>query len=84
MAQAREPYSDTRDLIEECLADLARRRAKWQGDDLQAIALLASLVEATEQALAAPVTVARQNGHSWAEIAQTLGTTTTELRLQFE
>jgi hypothetical protein len=77
-------YDDTQDLIEDCLAELAGRRAKWQGDALQAITLLASLVEATDRALAERVAMAHQNGHTWTEIAETLGTTPTEVRLEFE
>jgi len=77
-------YEDTSDLIEDSLEELARRRAKWPCDDLQAVTLLASLVEAAEQALIARVTSAHENGHSWDQIAEAFGTTTTEVRLRFE
>lgn len=63
---------------------LARRRGKWEGDDLQAIGLLAALNEATERLLAERVTSAHQNGSSWSQIAETLRTAVTEVRLQFE
>lgn len=66
-------YDDISDLIDDSLQELARRRAKWPGDDLQAVTLLASLVEAAEQALIARVTIAHENRHSWADIAEALG-----------
>ena len=86
-AASREPeyrYDDARELVEESLVLLAQRRAKWQGDDLQAVSLLAALVEATERVLAERVTKAHQSGHSWSQIAETLRTTITEVRLKFE
>jgi hypothetical protein len=42
---------DTFDLIDEALATLAERRGCWLGDDLAAIALIASLVEQAERFL---------------------------------
>jgi hypothetical protein len=52
MVSAREPWSDTRDLIEDSLGLLARRQARYPGDDLVAICLLADPVSQTEAALA--------------------------------
>ncbi len=83
-APPRYRYDDTTDLIEESLEVLAQRRAKWLGDDLQAVGLLANLIEAAERALADRVRSARANGHAWLEIAETLATTPTEVRLRFE
>ena len=86
-AAGREPgyrYDDARELVEESLVLLAQRRAKWQGDDLQAVSLLAALVEATERVLAERVARTHQNGYSWLQIAETLRTTITEVRLKFE
>ena len=45
MSPDRRPYSDIRDLVEDSLEILAERRSSWLGDDLAAIALLASLIE---------------------------------------
>jgi hypothetical protein len=43
MPQRVEPYNDIRDLIEDSLDELSRRRAKYLGDNLAAIRLLADL-----------------------------------------
>ena len=86
-AAGREPdyrYDDARELVEESLVLLAQRRAKRQGDDLQAVGLLAALVEATERVLAEQVARVHHNGYSWSRIAESLGTTVTEVRLKFE
>src|SRR5262249_42059251 len=52
----------------------AERRGAWLGDDLAAIALLASLIEQAERCLPELVTSARLNGHSWDQIARALAT----------
>ena len=52
MANARERYSVSRDLIEDSLELLAGRQAKYPGDDLAAIRVLADPASQTEAALA--------------------------------
>ena len=65
IANAREPNSDTRDSIEDSLELLARRQAKYPGDNLVAIRLLADLVYETEAALAQRIARAMASGASW-------------------
>jgi hypothetical protein len=65
---------DTHDLIDDALAELARRRGAWLGDEITAMTLIASLIEQAERFLPEMVTNARLNGHSWAEIARAIGT----------
>lgn len=84
MSKDRRPYSDIRDLIADSLEMLSERRGKWLGDDLAAIALLASLVEEAERQLAERVRAARSNERCWDDIARALGTTATEVRMQFD
>jgi hypothetical protein len=85
MTNSPSPHSgdDTYDLIDDALAALAERRGAWLGDDLTAIALLASLIDQAERCLPELVTNARENGHSWAEIARALGTSPDEAHLRF-
>src|SRR6266496_4016119 len=80
----RRPYSDIRDLVEDSLEILAERRSSWLGDDLAAIALLASLIEEAERQLAERVDTVCGNGHCWDDIAQALGTTLAEFRMRFD
>jgi hypothetical protein len=75
---------DTFDLIDDALAVLAERRGCWLGDDLSAIALIASLVEQAERFLPQLVHDARANSHSWREIARALGTGPDEARLRYD
>ena len=84
MSQRVEPYNDIRDLIEDSLDELARRRAKYPGDNLAAIRLLADLVEEAQGALAKRLTQAAASGTQWEQIAEVLGTTPTETRIRFE
>ena len=58
----RQPYSDTRELIEDSLEVLAQLRGKWLGDDLVAIALLAGLMDEAERTRAGRVAAARAGG----------------------
>jgi hypothetical protein len=56
---------DTHDLIDDALAELARRRGAWLGDDIIAMTLIASLIDQAERFLPEMVANARLNGHSW-------------------
>jgi len=80
------PHSgdDTFDLIDDALATLAERRGLWLGDNLNPIALLASLIEQAERCLPQLVHDARANNHTWAEIAHALATSPDEARLRFD
>jgi hypothetical protein len=84
MGQARNDYDDLSDLIADSLAVLAQRRAKYDGDDIAAVALLAELVDAAESALASRVRAARVTGHSWQDISRALNTSPIEVRLRFD
>jgi hypothetical protein len=63
---------------------LAERRGRWLGDDLAAIALLASLIDEAERQLAERVDTPYGNAHCWDNIAQALGTTSVEVRMRFD
>jgi hypothetical protein len=67
MAASPEPCSgdDTYDLIDDAVAALAERRGTWPGDDIAAIALIASLIDQAGRWLPQQVHHARANGHSW-------------------
>ena len=86
MAASPEPRSgdDTYDLINDAVAALAERRGTWLGDDIAAIALIASLIDQAERWLPQHVHDARANGHSWDEIARALATSPAEARLRFD
>jgi hypothetical protein len=75
---------DTFDLIDDALTILARRRGLWLGDDLTAIALVASLIEQAERCLPQFVHDARVNGHTWHQIAHALGTSPDDAQLRFD
>jgi len=51
MTAGPEPHSgdDTYDLIDDAVAALAGRRGAWPGDDIAAIALIASLIDQAER-----------------------------------
>ncbi len=85
MAASPEPRSgdDTYDLIDDAAA-LAERRGAWLGDDIAAIALIASLIDQAERWLPQHVHDARANGHNWDEIARALATSPAEARLRFD
>src|SRR6266700_1550309 len=65
-------------------ASLAERRGAWLGDDIAAIALIASLIDQAERWLPQHVHDARANGHNWDEIARALATSPAEARLRFD
>jgi hypothetical protein len=65
---------DTYDLIDYALAELARRRGAWSGDDITAMTPIASLIDQVERFLTEMVTNARLNGHTREEIARATGT----------
>lgn len=79
------PHSDndTFDIIDDALLELATRRAAWLGDHLTAISLIASLIDQAERCLPDLVSHARDDQHSWQEIAQTLGTNPDDARSRF-
>lgn len=85
LQDAPEPVSDDHSyaVVDEALAALATRRHRDIGDDIEAIALLASLTDHAQRFLPELVTNARANGASWRRIAQTLGTSPDEARLRF-
>ena len=76
--------SDTYEVIDEALAELADRRHAWLGDDTVVIGLIVSLINQAERYLPELVTTARENGHSWGELAVLLGTSPDEARLRFD
>lgn len=80
------PYSDddTFEIIDNALLELATRRASWLGDSLTAICLVSSLIAQAERCLPQFVYEAREDGHSWPEIAQMLDTSPDEARLRFD
>jgi len=56
---------DTHDLIDDALAELARRRGAWLGDDITAM----TLIDQAERFLPEMVTNARLSCHSWDAIS---------------
>lgn len=77
-------YDDARDLITDSLGILAKRRAKYAGDHLVAITLLATLIDTAENTLASRVQAARADGHTWQDISGALETSQVEARLRFD
>jgi hypothetical protein len=77
-------YDDVSDLVQESLVELAHRRAKYLGDDIAAVELLASFIDAAVQALADRVGSARAHGCSWPDIASALSTSPLEARMHFD
>jgi hypothetical protein len=77
-------YDDASDLINDSLGILAQRRAKYAGDDLVAITLLAALMDTAGKTLAARVQAARDHGHTWQDIGGALTTSPVEARLRFD
>lgn len=84
MGESHYEYDDASDLINESLGILAQRRAKYAGDDLVAITLLATLIDAAEKTLAARVQAARTQGRTWQDIGGALATSSVEARLRFD
>ena len=76
--------SDTYEVLDEALSELADRRRAWLGDDIVVIGLLASLIDQAERILPELVSTARANGHSWDDLAAVLATSPDEARLRFD
>ena len=76
--------SDTFEVLDKALAELADRRRAWLGDDTVVIGLLVSLIDQAERFLPELVSTARANGHSWDELAVLLVTSPDEARLRFD
>lgn len=76
--------SDTFEVLDEALTELADRRHAWLGDDTIVIHLLVSLINQAERFLPELITTARANGHSWNDVAVLLGTSPDEARLRFD
>jgi hypothetical protein len=75
--------SDTWDLIENALRQLAGRRGGWLGDPLTAITMLASLIDQAERMIPELAADARRNRASWADIAIALGTSPEQAELRY-
>ena len=75
---------DAHDPIDDAVAELARRRGAWLGDEIIAMTLIASLIEQAERFLPEMVTNARLNSRSWDEIARAIGTSPEEAHLRFD
>ena len=76
--------SDTFEVVDQALSELADRRHAWLGDDTVVIGLLVSLIHQAERFLPELVTTARLNGHSWDDLAIPLATSPDEARLRFD
>lgn len=74
---------DSYAVIDDALTALAARRHSNLGDDIEAMALLASLIEQADRWLPEFVANAYENGASWRRNARTLGTSPDEARLRF-
>jgi hypothetical protein len=79
------PHSgtDTWDLVENALRELADRRGRWLGDPLTAITMLASLIDQAERMIPELAADARRNRASWAAIATALGTSPEQAELRY-
>jgi hypothetical protein len=75
--------SDTWDLIENALRELAGRRGRWLGDPLTTITMLASLIDQAERMIPELAAEARSKRASWASIATALGTSPEQAELQY-
>ncbi len=64
----------TSEVIDDAVSALAERRRLWLGSDATVIHVLASLIAQAECELPLAVTTARDEGCSWDDIAQLLGT----------
>lgn len=85
LATAPAPRTDehTFAVLDDALAALAARRGLCLGDEHVMIHLLASLIEQAERCLPAEVLTARDNGSSWPQVAQLLGTSEHEAQSRF-
>ena len=75
--------SDTWDLIENAVRQLAGRRDGWLGDPLTAITMLASLTDQAGRMIPDLAADARRKHASWADIATALGTSPEQAELQY-
>jgi len=75
--------TDTWDLIENALRELAGRRGGWLGDPLTAITMLASLIDQAGRMIPELAADARSKRASWADIATVLGTSPEQAELQY-
>ena len=75
---------DTSEVIDHAVSALAERRGLWLGTDTTVIHLLASLMAQVERELPLAVAAARDEGCSWDDIAQLLGTSAHEAQLRFD
>jgi hypothetical protein len=75
--------SDTWDLIENALRQLADRRGRRPGDPLTAITMLASLTDQAARMIPPLAADARRNGASRAAIATALGTSPEQAELHY-
>ena len=75
--------SDTWDLVENALRQLADRRGRWLGDPLTAITMLASFIDQAGRMIPELAADARRNGASWAAIATALGTSPEQAELHY-
>ena len=64
--------TDTWDLIENALRELAGRRGGWLGDPLTAITMLASLIDQAGRMIPGLAADARRERASWTDIATAL------------
>jgi hypothetical protein len=76
--------ADTFDVLDDALTALATRKGLWLADDIVHIHLLASLIDQAERCLPEAVLTARENGASWADIAQLLATSPDEARVRYD
>lgn len=81
----RAPHTDedTYDVLDAALLALAERKGLWLGTGTDLIHLLASLIAQAERALPEAVADARDEGHSWTDIAHLLATSPTQAWLRF-
>lgn len=81
------PYTDTDSaaVLDEALASLGKLRypMAWLGDDAITVHLLTSLQQQIQQRLPDAVADARDQENTWAEIADTLGTTAAAARNRY-
>jgi hypothetical protein len=75
--------SDTWDLVENALRELAGRRQRWLGDPLTAITMLASIIDQAGRMIPDLAADARSKHASWADIATALGTSPEQAELQY-
>ena len=75
--------SDTWDLIENALRELAERRGRWPGDPLTAVTPLASLIDQAERMIPELAADARSKHAGRHDIATALGTSPEQAELRY-